>query len=318
MLTEDKHCALGPAAAAPKGGQDGEGAEASGPVGVDNLPVTVFQRRSGWCWGDLKELWRFRELLFFLTWRDIKVRYKQTVLGAAWVILQPFATMLVFSVFIGRAAGMGSTDTPYPLFVFAGLLPWTFFANAITQASQSVVGNERLVTKIFFPRLIIPMSAVGAGLVDFLVAASMLAAMMLYYFLTGSITLHLAWTVLLAPVVFVGLMIGAVGIGTLLSALTVAYRDFRYVVPFAIQLWMFATASIYLPSEKLALSPTARALMPLNPAYGLIANFRAALLGGPEQIDVYSLTVSFVVSLVLLGVGCLYFQRVERQFADII
>lgn len=289
----------------------------SGDTPLDNFPVTVFQRRSGWHWIDLGELWRFRELLFFLTWRDIKVRYKQTVLGAAWAVLQPFATMVVFSLVLGRAAGMDSSmEQYYPLFVFAGILPWTFFANAITQASQSVVGNEKLVTKIYFPRLIIPMAAVGAGLLDFAIAFGMLLAMMIYYALTRTYVAHPEWYIVMLPVTIVGLMIGALGIGTLFSALTVAYRDFRYVVPFAVQLWLFATTSIY---QKAPLSPAARLLMSLNPAYGLIANFRAAILGGEIDIyDVYSLAVSLSVSVLLLLAGCLYFRRVERSFADII
>jgi lipopolysaccharide transport system permease protein len=283
----------------------------------DYLPVTILQRRSGWHWVDLGELWRFRELLFFLTWRDIKVRYKQTVLGAAWAVLQPFATMVVFSLFLRPGAGTNpEIERYYPLFVFAGLLPWTFFANAITQASQSVVGNERLVTKIFFPRIIIPMAAVGAGLLDFVIAFGMLLAMMLYYPLSlqGAWVPNPGWNILLLPVILVGLMISALGIGTLLSALTVAYRDFRYVVPFAVQLGLFVTTSIYRTGEH---SPTVEYLMPLNPAYGLIANFRLAVLGG-GPIDVYSLVVSLSVSIVLLLAGCLYFRRVERGFADII
>jgi lipopolysaccharide transport system permease protein len=273
--------------------------------------VTVLERRPGWRWVDLGELWRYRELLLFLTWRDIKVRYKQTALGAAWAVVQPFATMVVFSLFLGRAAGLDASDTPYPLFVFAGLLPWTFFANAITAAGQSIVGNERLVTKIYFPRLIIPMSAVAAGLVDFLVAFGMLLVMMLYYGVWPT------WLLVLAPLVAAGLVVAALGVGTLLSGLTVAYRDFRYVVSFGTQLWMFATPCIYLPPEK-AFGPTARALLPLNPAYGLIVNFRAAVLGGPGGLDLYSLAVSAAVGLLLLLVGCWYFRRVERGFADVI
>jgi lipopolysaccharide transport system permease protein len=285
------------------------GVRAVAPDPADHLPVTVIQRRTGWRWVGLGELWRYRELLFFLTWRDIKVRYKQTVLGATWAVVQPFATMVVFSLFLGRMAGGGADETPYPLFVFAGLLPWMFFANAITSASQSVIGNEKLVTKIYFPRLIIPLAAVGAGLVDFLIAFGMLLALMLYYGVGPGAS------VVLLPVCAAGLVVGALGVGTLLSALTVAYRDFRYVVPFGVQLWMFATPCIYLRGEAV-LGPTARAWMPLNPAYGLIANFRAAALGG--QPDLYALGVSCAVGLLLFLAGCLYFRRVERTFADII
>jgi lipopolysaccharide transport system permease protein len=291
--------------------REGGGVRAAASALPDDLPVTVIQRQSGWRGMGVGELWRYRELLFFLTWRDIKVRYKQTVLGAAWAVVQPLATMVVFSLFLGRLAGMDTGDTPYPLFVFAGLLPWTFVANAVTSAGQSIVGNDRLVTKIYFPRLIIPMAAVGAGLVDFLIAFGVLLALMPCYGVWP------AGTIVLAPLLAAGLVLGAVGVGALLSALTVAYRDFRHVVPFAVQLWMFATPCIYLLPEKV-LGPVARAVMPLNPAYGLIANFRAAVLGGPAALDFYSLGVSVSVSLLLLAAGCFYFRRVERGFADII
>ncbi len=272
-------------------------------------PVTIIEARTGWQVVDLGELWRYRELLFFLTWRDVKVRYKQTVLGAAWAILQPLATMLVFSLFFGRVASAPGSAVPYPLFVLAGLVPWMFFANAISSAGQSIVGNERLVTKIYFPRLIIPMSAVGAALVDLGISVAMLLVMMPFYGIMPGAGL------LLVPLVVLGLVVAALGIGTLLAALTVAYRDFRHVVPFMVQLWMFATPVIYLQAEG-SIGPRWRWLMPLNPAYGLIDNFRRAMLGGP--IDVYSLAVSWAVGLAMLAVGGLYFRRVEQGFADII
>ena len=274
-----------------------------------DLPVLVIQRRSGWQFVDLRELWRYRELLYFLTWRDIKVRYKQTVLGAAWAVLQPLATMVVFTLFLGRVAGITSGEIPYPLFVFAGTLPWTFFSNAINAAGQSVVGSQNLVTKIYFPRLIIPMGAVGAGLVDFLIACCIFVLMMVWYGVTPTIGM------LLAPAAFFGLLIAAIGVGTLLSALTVAYRDFRYVIPFGVQLWMFATPCIYMQVEQ-TVGPRGQAVLPLNPAYGLIYNFRQAMLGG--TIDWYSFGISAAVSVVIFVAGCLYFRRVERSFADII
>jgi lipopolysaccharide transport system permease protein len=273
------------------------------------LPVTVIEPRSGWQLLNWRELWRSRELLYFLTWRDVKVRYKQTVLGAAWAILQPFATMVVFSLVLGRVPGVSGGDVPYPLFVFAGLLPWMFFANALTTTSQSVVGNKNLVTKIYFPRLIIPMSAVGAGLVDFAVALGMLVVLMAYFGVAPGLGL------IFAPLAVFLLVLAALGLGTLLAALTVAYRDFRYVVPFLIQLWMFATPTIYLQADGL-FGPKMQAVLPLNPAYGLILNFRQAMLNGP--LDWYALGVSAAVSLGLLLLGCLYFRRVERNFADII
>jgi lipopolysaccharide transport system permease protein len=284
-----------PAAAAP--------AEA-GPA----LPVTVIERKPGWRLIGMRELWAYRELLYFLAWRDVKVRYKQTVLGAAWAVLQPLAMMAVFTAFLGRAASGTSAGDDYPLFVFAGLLPWTFFAGAISAASQSVVGSQTLVTKVYFPRLAIPFSALGAPLVDFAVAFGMLLVLMLWY---GAVP---AWQAPLAAAVLLVLVLAAAGVGTLLAALTVAYRDVRYVVPFAVQLWMFATPSIYLPAGDLA--GRARALLPLNPAYGLIGGFRQAMLGRP--LDWYALSVSSAVSLALLVVGLLYFRRVERGFADVI
>jgi lipopolysaccharide transport system permease protein len=274
-----------------------------------DLPVTVIERRRGWQIVNLRELWRYHELLFFLTWRDVKVRYKQTVLGAAWAVLQPLATMIVFAVFLGRMAGVATSDVPYPLFVFAAMLPWTFFANAVTSAGNSVVSNQNLVTKVYFPRLLIPMSAVGAGLVDFAVAFVMLAGLMLYYGVLPG------WQIVLAPLLVLLMTIAALGAGTLLSALTVAYRDVRYAVQFGVQLWMFATPCIYLNPET-ALGPNARLLLPLNPAYGLVLNFRQAMLGG--ALDWYALAVSGAVSVALLMLGCLYFRRVERSFADII
>jgi lipopolysaccharide transport system permease protein len=288
----------------------GEAAEATAVrEAADDVPVTVIERKRGWQFADVRELWAYRELLFFLVWRDVKVRYKQTALGAAWAILQPLATMVVFTAFLGRAAAGPGDGVPYPLFVFAGLLAWTLFAGAISAGSQSVVGSQNLVTKVYFPRLVIPISAVGASLVDFAVALGMLAVMMGWYGVAPG------WGVLVAPVAILLLMVGAVGTGTLLAALTVAYRDFRYVVPFGVQLWMFATPTIYIQSEGLV-SGRLWALLPLNPADGLIRTFRQAMLGGP--LDWYALTVSGVVSVAMLVVGGLYFRRVERGFADVI
>jgi lipopolysaccharide transport system permease protein len=280
--------------------------EAQPPV---PLSVTVIEHRPGWRVVDLGELWRYRELLFFLTWRDVQIRYKQTILGAAWAIIQPLATMLVFSLFFGRVAANTSSHVPYSLFVLAGLVPWLFFSNAIASAGQSVVGSQNLVTKVFFPRLIIPMGAVGAGLVDFAIACGLLLLMMAWHGVAPGMSF------VFVPLLTLGLVIAALGVGTLLSALTVAYRDFRHVVPFMVQLWMFATPSIYMQAG----SDTDSRLgyfLPLNPAYGLIANFRQAMLGG--EIEVYSLAVSGAVSVLILLVGCLYFRRVERDFADII
>jgi lipopolysaccharide transport system permease protein len=280
----------------------------AGPAGPD-LPVTVIERKSGWHLIDLREAWRYRELLYFLTWRDIKVRYKQTALGATWAVLQPLASMAVFTLFFGHVAQMPSDGLPYPMFVFAGLLPWFFFSNAVASASQSVIGNQNLVTKIYFPRLFIPMGSVAASLVDFAIGGGLFLTMMPFFGVAAG------WGLLVVPLLVGLLVVASLGVGMLLSALTVAYRDFRYVVPFTIQLWMFATPSIYMSPEALRASRWGY-LLPLNPAYGLIANLRVALLGG--EFDHYALAVSGVVSCLLLVVGCLYFRRVEYTFADII
>lgn len=272
------------------------------------LPLTVIEPRPGWQLVDLRELWRFRELLFFLTWRDIKVRYKQTALGVGWSLLQPVGTMLVFVLFLGRMGGLSQGVENYPLFVLAGILPWTFFANGLTAAGNSVLQNERLVTKVYFPRLLVPLSAIGATLFDFLIALGLFMLLFLFY------PVSVGAQVLLAPVCLLLLLISALGVGTLLAALIVAQRDFRYVLNFAVQLWMFATPAIYLAPE--ALGPAAQTWLPLNPAHGLILNFRQSLLGGPP--DLYALGVSGAVGVALLGLGAAYFRRVEKTFADVI
>jgi homopolymeric O-antigen transport system permease protein len=285
-----------------------EGPATAGPE--HDLPVTVIERRSGWQAFDLAELWRFRELLYFLVWRDIKVRYKQTALGAAWAILQPLATMAVFALFLGRASGItGELAYPYALFVLAGLLPWTFFGNALLMAGPSVVQNQNLVTKVYFPRLLIPLSAVGAGLVDFFISFFLLLGMMALFGVWPG------WHFLWLPLVLSLLVIAALSVGTLLAALTVTYRDFRFVLPFLVQLWMFATPSIYMQADQ-AVGEGWLWALPLNPAYGLILNFRQAALGGP--MDYYALAVSGGASIILLLLGSFYFRKIERGFADII
>jgi lipopolysaccharide transport system permease protein len=261
----------------------------------------------GWYGLDLRELWAYRELLVVLTMRDIKVRYKQTVLGVAWAILQPFTTMVVFTIFFGHLAKMPSDGYPYPVFVYSALLPWTFFANAITNSSNSLVGSAHLINKVYFPRLIIPLSSVGAGLIDFVTASSILLALMLFYGVGWSLNL------LMAPVLLAEVMFIAVGVGICLSALTVTYRDFRYVVPFMIQVWMFVTPIIY-PSS---LIPTQwRWLVYLNPMSGLIENFRAVFLG--RAFDYIGLGISTGIAISLFIVGIAYFEQVERRFADVI
>lgn len=201
---------------------------------------TVIDVRSTRTFINFGELWKYRELMFFLMLRDIKVRYKQTALGAAWAVIQPFMMMLVFTVFLGRMAKVPAGDVPYPLFVFAGLLPWSFFATAIANAGNSVVGSEKLITKIYFPRLAIPFASVGAAVIDFLIAFGMLLAMMAYFGVAPG------WGLLLVPLILMTLVLTALGVGTLLAALNVSYRDFRYVIPFLVQLWMFATPTVYM------------------------------------------------------------------------
>jgi lipopolysaccharide transport system permease protein len=271
-------------------------------------PLSVIEAKSGWALPDLRELWRYRELLFFLALRDVKVRYKQTVLGVGWAVAQPLATMAVFALFLGKLAGASASVEHYPLFVFAGMVAWTFFGNTVTAAAGSVVANERLVTKIYFPRLVIPLATVGVGLFDLAIASALLAAMAVAFgVLPGG-------SVLLLPLVVLSLAVAAAGMGVLLSALIVAQRDFKYVLTFGVQLWMFATPSLYLPAE--ALDPTAQTYLPLNPAYGLVLAFRQATLGGP--FDWYAFGVSSAVGAAVAVGGVLYFRRVERGFADTI
>jgi lipopolysaccharide transport system permease protein len=306
----------------------------------DDKPVTLLLPPRGWQLINAGELWQFREVIFFLTWRDVKVRYRQTLLGAAWAILQPLLMMVIFTIFFGRMAGVPSGGLPYPLFAYAGLLPWTFFATAIANAGNSVVGSERLITKIYFPRLAVPIAAVGAAVVDFLIAFGLLIAMMVYYRDRAATSLGF----LLMPAIFGAILLAALGVGTLLAALNVAYRDFRYVIPFLVQLWMFATPSVYMqvadkpgaeaheavssavavPSSP-ATAPGAgkgtpsglvRAALALNPMTGLISAFRASVLGG--TIPWGKLVASSTCAVLAFLGGCLYFRRVEEGFADII
>jgi lipopolysaccharide transport system permease protein len=276
---------------------------------ADDSPVQVIERRPGWQVVDLREMWRFRELLFFLAWRDVKARYKQTVLGAAWAVLQPLATMAAFSLFVGRVAAKADADLPYPLFVFTGLLPWTFFSAAVGAAGTSVVGNQHLVTKAYFPRLLVPASAVGAALLDLAIAFGLLLVLMPFFGVWPG------WPLLAVPLVLAVLVFLAFGLGVLLAALTVAYRDFKAIVPLALQVWMFATPAIFL-QDPAVLGPRMAALLPLNPIHGVVVNFRTATAGG--SFDLPALGVSALWGLTMLLFGCFYFRRVERGFADII
>lgn len=272
-----------------------------------SIRVTFIEPRRGFRLLDLRELWAYRELLWVLTARDVKVRYKQTVLGAAWAILRPVLTMVIFSVVFGTLARLPSDGLPYPIFVFAALLPWTFFATAVGASGQSLVGSANLVSKVYFPRLIIPLASVGTALVDLLIATGILLAMMAWY--------GVGWTsnLLAAPLLLIGLVVAALGVGTLLSALTVAYRDFTHITPFLLQIWMYVTPVIY----PVSIVPERwQWLLYLNPMTGLIEAFRSAFLGRP--FDWAGIGLSCAVALVVFLVAIAYFERVERRFADIV
>jgi lipopolysaccharide transport system permease protein len=282
----------------------------SGARGKESVPsTTLIEPPRRWQLINVAELWNFRELLGFLIWRDVKVRYKQTLLGAAWAVLQPAMMMVVFTIFFARIARVPAGDLPYPLFAYAGLLPWTFFSTAISQSAQSVIGSERLITKIYFPRLAIPFAAVGAAAVDMAIAFGLLLAMMAWYGITPGPA------IVLVPLILFCVLLAAAGVGTMLAAFNVSYRDFRYVVPFLVQLWMFATPTIYM-------DPSANGtgsldyLLAANPLSPLVASFRAAVLGG--SIEYGPLAIAAAMSVAMFLGGCLYFRTVEDGFSDII
>ena len=272
------------------------------------LPTFSIDPPEGWADIGFRELWDYRELLYFLTWRDVKVRYKQTALGAAWAIIQPLFMMLVFSLFFGRLAKIPSDGIPYPIFTFCALLPWQLFAHALTESSNSLVANERLITKVYFPRLVVPIAAVLGGLVDFAVAFAILLVMMLYYGIVPS------WAIVTLPGFILLAVMTALGVGLWLSALNVKYRDVRYTINFLIQFWLFATPVAY-PSS---LVPEKwRALYGLNPMAGVVEGFRWALLGKTEAPGAMLWVSVAVVILILVG-GLYYFRRMEQQFADVV
>ena len=262
----------------------------------------------GWAPLELGELWKYRELFYFLTWRDIKVRYKQTALGAAWAILQPLLTMIVFSIIFGELAKLPSDGIPYPIFTFAALLPWQLFAYALSQSSNSLVGNQHLISKVYFPRLVVPFSSVLAGMVDFAIAFVVLLGLMAFY------GISLTPAALLLPFFVLLATISAMAVGLWLSALNVQYRDIRYVVPFLTQFWMYATPIAYSSS---LIPEKWRWLYSLNPMTGVVEGFRWAILG-KSSLDVLSLSISACVVVALLVGGLYYFKRMETGFADII
>jgi len=270
-------------------------------------PLVVIESRNKWSLLSFKDIWAYRELLFFLTWRDVKVRYKQTALGAAWAILQPLFMMIIFTIFFGRLAGVASAGIPYPLFALAGLVPWTFFANSITASGNSLVGSANLITKVYFPRLIVPAAAMLAGLVDFLLAFLLLVLLMFYYRVT------LTAQILFLPVLILLTALFSLAVGTWMSALNVKYRDVRFALPFLIQLWLFVS-SVILPST--SVPQKWRWLLLLNPMSAIIEGYRAALFGLP--FDWPALGVASALTIAVLLYAIYAFGRVERSFADII
>jgi lipopolysaccharide transport system permease protein len=282
-------------------------AVSEGPKTASSTVIRI-QPSRGWVSLDLRQLWKYRELLYFLVWRDIKVRYKQTVLGGAWAIIQPFFTMVVFSIFFGRLARIPSDGIPYPLFSYAALVPWTFFANGLTHSANSLVSSTNLITKIYFPRLIIPTATVLSGAVDFLLAFVVLLGMMLHFQILP--TANLVWL----PFFMLLTFITALGVGFWLAALNVQFRDIRYVIPFITQFWMFLTPIAY--SSNL-LSDRWRVIYGLNPMAGVIDGMRWALLNTPTGPGPLIIVSALMSVLVLIG-GAFYFRRLERSFADII
>jgi lipopolysaccharide transport system permease protein len=282
---------------------------APSPKVQEAAPVVVhIQPSKGWVSLRLRELFEYRELLYFLVWRDIKVRYKQTVLGASWAIIQPFFTMVVFSVFFGKLAKVPSDGVPYPIFSFAALVPWTFFAGSLTNSSNSLVGSSNLIKKVYFPRLAIPIATVLSGLVDFAIAFGMLVAMMIWFDVAP--TVHALWV----PLFLLLALVTALGVGLWLSAMNVQYRDVKYVVPFLTQFWLFATPVAY-PSS--LLDDKWRAIYALNPMVGVVEGFRWSLLGtttNPSSM----IAVSSTAAVLLLISGAFYFRRMERTFADVV
>src|SRR5215216_1947690 len=270
-------------------------------------PLVVIQPTKRWNLLSFKDIWAYRELLFFLTWRDVKVRYKQTALGAAWAILQPLFMMIIFTIFFGRLAGVGSAGIPYPLFALAGLVPWTFFSNAITASGNSLVGSANLITKVYFPRLIVPAAAMLAGFVDFALAFLLFCVLMVYY------GVGLTMQVLFLPVLILLTALFSLGVGTWMSALNVKYRDVRFALPFIIQLWLFVS-SVILPST--SIPQKWRWLLMLNPMSAIIEGYRASLFGLP--FDWSALGVASVLTILVLVYAIYAFGRVERSFADII
>jgi lipopolysaccharide transport system permease protein len=275
---------------------------------ASEIPVIRIEPSRGWVSLRLHELWEYRELLYFLAWRDIKVRYKQTALGVAWAIIQPFFTMVIFSIFFGKLGRIPSDGIPYPIFAFAALVPWTFFAHGLNQSSNSLVSGAQLIKKVYFPRLIVPVAAVVSGVVDFVLAFIVLLGMILYYGLVP--TANVVWL----PAFLLLALITSLGVGLWLSTLNVQYRDVRHAVPFITQFWLFATPIAY-PST--LLSEPWRTLYGLNPMVGVVEGFRWALLGTDTRPGAM-IFVSCLMAIAILITGAFYFRRMEKTFADVV
>lgn len=289
------------------GGVRVAGAGAAGHSSLPSEPLVTVEPGRNWGLPDFGEIWSYRELLYFLTWRDLKVRYKQTLLGVAWVVMQPLMMTLVFTVFLGMLARVPSDGVPYPIFVYAGLLPWTFFSGAVLGAGTSLVSNSHLVTKVYFPRMIIPAAAVMARLADFCVAFTIILGLMTFYRVAPT------WNLLMLPALVALASLLAFGCGLLLSAINVKYRDVGVALPVFIQLWMFVSPILYPTS---LVPPAWRRLYELNPFVGIVDNFRTALFGGEFQW--FSLGVSVAATVVVLVVSMFEFRRVEKSLADVI
>jgi len=276
--------------------------------GTADVPVLVIQPSQGWTALKLRELWEYRELVYFLVWREVKLRYKQTMVGAAWALIQPLFTMLVFTIFFGKLGKLPSDGVPYPVFSLTALVPWTFFTNGLSQSSNSLVGNANLITKVYFPRLAVPIAAVLSGVIDFAIAFALLVAMMAWYGVTPSAAL------LWLPGFLLLALVTALGVGLWLSALNVEYRDVRFVVPFLTQFWMLATPIAYSTS---IVPEQWRTLYALNPMVGVVEGFRWALLGSGRAPGAM-VVASAAAALGLLLTGAFYFRRMEKTFADLI
>ena len=274
-----------------------------------DIPTTFLRPPKGFSALNLRDLWIYRELVLFMIWRDVKVRYKQTLLGAAWAVLQPFLTMVVFTIFFGTLAEVPSDGVPYPIFTYAALLPWQLFSKALQDAARSLVSNRHMITKVYFPRLVLPLSSIVAGLVDFAIAFVVLLGMMLYY------QTPLRIEMLALPLLLLLALTTALGVGLWLSALNVLYRDIAYVMPFIAQFWMYITPVVYPASM---VPEQWRILYYLNPMTGVVEGFRWALLGTHSSLPSSMIILSIVISIVVLVTGLFYFRRMERLFADMV